>query len=261
MTPNDAAARFRELHLRGDPLVLYNVWDAGGAKALADAGARAIGTGSWSMAAAHGFADGQIMPLERVLWIVERIARSVAVPVTVDFEGGYAIDPPAVEENVRRVIGVGAIGINFEDRVVGQAGLHAVDVQRRRIEACRLAAEREGTSLFVNARTDLFLQAADRAAHPDLMADALARLSLYADAGADGVFAPGLDAPDLIERLCAASSRPVNVMMTGSKVSVADMAALGVSRASFGPAPFLSAISDLAARAAEAGALSRRVDA
>ena len=252
MTPPDAASRFRDLHRAGDPLVLYNVWDAGGAKALAEAGAKAIGTGSWSVAAAHGYPDGETIPLDQALWIVERIVRSVDVPVTVDFEGGYAVDPGQVTENVRRVIGAGAVGINFEDGIVGGTGLHETQDQARRIEACRTAAEREGIVLFVNARTDLFLQAEDRAAHPDLMDEAERRMAAYVSAGADGVFLPGLDAPDLIERACAVAARPANVMMTGANARVADMATLGIARASFGPVPFLKAMDDLVARSAEA---------
>ena len=252
MKREDPASRFRDLHRAGDPLVLYNIWDAGGAEALADAGAKAVATGSWSVAAAHGYPDGESIPLDRALWIVERIVQAVDIPVTVDFEGGYAADPAQVTENVRRVIGTGAVGINFEDGIVGGTGLHATQDQARRIEACRTAAAREGVALFVNARTDLFLQAKDRAAHPGLMDEAETRLATYADAGADGVFLPGLDAPDLIERACADATRPVNVMMTGANARVAEIAKLGVARASFGPVPFIKAMQDLAARAAEA---------
>ena len=87
MTQAKKVAQFKSLHIKGDPLVLYNIWDAGGAKALADAGATASATGSWSMAAAHGYEDGEAIPLEFVLQLVERIATSVDLPLTVDFEG------------------------------------------------------------------------------------------------------------------------------------------------------------------------------
>ena len=112
------AEQFRALHVKGDPLVLYNIWDAGGAKALAKAGAKAVATGSWSMAAAHGFEDGEDIPLDLVVQLVERIASTVELPLTVDFEGGYAAAPEQVAENVCRIIKEGAIGINFEDRIV-----------------------------------------------------------------------------------------------------------------------------------------------
>ncbi|MDP2026395.1 isocitrate lyase/phosphoenolpyruvate mutase family protein [Sulfuriferula sp.] len=106
MLRSDKYRKFKELHVPGKPLVLYNIWDAGGAKAVAEAGAKAIATSSWSVAAAHGFSDGEEMPLDFVLMIIERIAQSTDLPLTVDFEGGYAEDPLQVAANVGRVIEV-----------------------------------------------------------------------------------------------------------------------------------------------------------
>ncbi|MEO1611169.1 MAG: isocitrate lyase/phosphoenolpyruvate mutase family protein, partial [Pseudomonadota bacterium] len=119
MSQSEKAARFAALHREGDPVVLYNIWDAGGAKALAEAGAPAVATGSWSVAAAHGYGDGEAIPLDLVLTIVGRIAATVDIPLTVDFEGAYAVDPSEAAENVRKLIRAGAVGINFEDRIVG----------------------------------------------------------------------------------------------------------------------------------------------
>ena len=133
MTQAEKADYFKSLHVQGAPLVLYNIWDAGGAKALADVGAAALATGSWSMAAAHGFDDGEAIPLAFVLQIVERIAASVDLPLTVDFEGGYAVDPDRITENVRNVIKAGAIGINFEDQIVQGQGLYQTATQVERI--------------------------------------------------------------------------------------------------------------------------------
>ena len=157
MSQVEKAERFAALHQKGDPIVLYNIWDAGGAKALADAGAPAVATGSWSVAAAHGFDDGEDIPLDLVLTIVARICASVDVPVSVDFEGGYAADPTEAAENVRKVMHAGAIGINFEDRVVKGEGLYPVSEQAARIAAIKAMAAEEGVPLFLNARTNLFL--------------------------------------------------------------------------------------------------------
>lgn len=238
------AQPFRALHIKGDPLVLYNIWDAGGAKALAEAGAKAVATGSWSMAAAHGFEDGEGIPLDLVVQIVERIAATTDLPVTVDFEGGYAVAPDRVAENVRRVIQAGAVGINFEDQIVRGEGLYAVQDQIERIKAVRQAANEEGIDLFINARTDLFL-GTDPSTHAMRVGEAIAREAAYNDAGADGLFIPGLTDHALIQKVVDAVSLPVNVMMMGELTSIASVADLGVSRVSYGPGPYINAMSDL----------------
>src|SRR5258708_4918266 len=138
-------------------MVLYNAWDAGSAKAIVDAGAAAIATSSWSVATAQGYDDGEDLPLALAEQIVGRIAATVDVPVTVDFEGGYSHDDRKLASNISKLLDLGIIGINFEDRVVKGKGLYGVDRQAKRIAAIRHAAERKGVSLFINARTDGFL--------------------------------------------------------------------------------------------------------
>ncbi|WP_120631753.1 isocitrate lyase/phosphoenolpyruvate mutase family protein [Ruegeria sp. EL01] len=241
------ATRFKALHKKSAPLVLYNIWDAGGAKTLADAGARAVATGSWSVAAAHGFADGEAIPLEFLLRIVERIVQTVDLPVTVDFEGGYATEPDDVAANVRKVIQAGAIGINFEDQLVQGEGLYPISVQAERIKAIREMAIAEKLPLFVNARTDLFL-GSDPLAHADMLTEALERAAAYAKAGADGFFVPGLTNASLIQQITEAVCLPVNVMMIGELNSVETTAKLGVSRASFGPGPYFETMDHLTKR-------------
>ncbi|WP_284163968.1 isocitrate lyase/phosphoenolpyruvate mutase family protein [Frigidibacter sp. SD6-1] len=247
MSQKDKAMMFRSLHRAGAPLVLYNIWDAGGAKALADAGAPAVATGSWSVAAAHGFADGEAIPLDLLLVIVGRIVRSVDVPVSVDFEGGYASDAAGLAANVARLIRTGAVGINFEDRIVRGEGLYPVEVQAARIRAIREAAREADLPLFINARTDLFLNA-DPAAQEGCVAEALHRAEAYAAAGADGFFVPGLTDHGLIRAITSSVRLPVNVMMMGALGRISDAAALGVARASYGPGPYRTAMTELAAR-------------
>lgn len=232
------AAAFRALHLPGRPLVLYNVWDAGSARAVAAAGAAAIATGSWSVAAAHGYDDGERLPLSLVLGNVARIARVVDLPVSVDLEAGYGDDPAGVGASVAAAIAAGAVGANLEDARPADGSLREPDEQAARLAAARAAADRLGVPAFLNARTDLFLATA-RAHHDAALVDAaLARAQRYAAAGADGLFVPGLVAPELIARLAGASPLPVNVMASADAPDRATLARLGVARVSHGPAPY-----------------------
>ena len=248
MTQAHKARDFAALHVPGTPVVLYNIWDAGSARAIAEAGAKAIATGSWSVAAAHGYGDGEQIPMDLVLQIVARIAASVDLPVTLDFEGGYAEAPDEITANVARVIQAGAIGINFEDQVVGTGGLHSPDAQSARIAAVRRAAEAADVPLFINARTDLFLKQHDRAKHAGLVQQATERAEAYAQAGASGFFVPGLVDADLIGTICQATTLPVNAMMMTGAPPAADLAAAGVARISFGPGPYVAAMAGLAER-------------
>jgi len=244
----ELAQNFAEMHQPGDPLVLYNIWDAGSAKVIEQAGTRAIATGSWSVAAAQGFDDGEKLPLEIALMTARRICKTVDLPVTLDFEGAYATGPTGVATNVTLAMKQGVVGINFEDQVIGGKGLHKQDEQAKRIAAAREAAKAYGIPLFINARTDLFLKEQNKDWHAGLMPQAIERLQAYAEAGASGYFVPGLSDPDLIGRLCEESDIPLNVMMSRQGASVADLAELGVARISHGPAPFQQAMQDLAAR-------------
>lgn len=252
MTPADKAHRFAALHVKGHPLVLTNIWDAGSAKAVADAGALAVATGSWSMAAAQGYTDGEAIPLDRVEQIVRRITTTVDLPVTVDFEGGYALEPEKVADNVERIVSAGAIGINFEDGVIGADGVHDIPVQGRRIGAVRRRAAKIGIDVFINARTDLFLQKEESERHAAILDQAIARARAYEEAGASGFFAPGLVDARLIEALCAATKLPVNIMMTDTAPSIAQLAKIGVGRVSYGPLPFIRCMQHLREQASPA---------
>ena len=148
MNHTDKVKRFAELHVKGTPLLLYNAWDAGSAKAILAAGAPAIATSSWSVAAAHGYQDGEAIPIAIAEQIVSRIAATIDAPVTVDFEGGYSDDDDELAGNVSRLLDLGIVGINFEDRIVKGPSLYDIDRQARRIAAIRKAAEHKGTRSF-----------------------------------------------------------------------------------------------------------------
>ena len=252
MSQIDKARQFAALHVPGSPLILYNIWDAGGARALEKAGAPAVATGSWSVAAAHGYGDREQAPLDLVLTVVGRIAASVDVPLTVDFESGYAEAPEGLSANIARLIEAGAIGLNFEDQIIGGEGVYPIETQSSRIAAVRGAAG--DLPLFVNARTDLFLKQKDRAQHGSLIAETKERAAAYAEAGASGFFVPGLVDADLIADVCSATSLPVNVMMMDGAPSPEALASAGVARISHGPGPYVRAMADLVDRYREATA-------
>ena len=232
---------FVSLHVRGRPLVLFNAWDPGSARAVAEAGAAAIATGSASVAAAHGKGDGEALPLDWALANAARIVETVSLPVTIDFEGGYAVEPEPLAANFLRLAETGAVGCNFEDQIVGGEGVHPIHVQATRIRAAREAI---GPDFFINARTDLFLQAKPDT-HDAAMVDALERAQAYAEAGASGFFVPLLADLRLLERVCAASPLPVNFMAFPGCPPVEDVAATGVARISHGPFPYRLAMKAL----------------
>ena len=238
MTQKEKAETFKSLHVKGSPVILFNIWDPGSARTIEQAGAKAIATGSWSVAAAHGFDDGEKIPLPLLLANIKRIVDSVALPVTLDFETGYATDLSGLQENIREVIAVGAIGINFEDRIIGADGLQTIEDQSARIKAVREAADDAGIPLFINARTDVFLETYPAKHDEGQLEEALQRAAAYASAGASGLFAPGLRDPDLIEKLCERSTLPVNILVLPDTPPAKTMAQLGVARISHGAAPY-----------------------
>src|SRR3977135_4462230 len=118
MKQSEKAARFAALPVKGAPLFLYNAWDAGSAKSIVEAGAPAIATSSWAVAEAQGYRDGEAIPIEFAEQIVARIAATVDLPVPVDFDVGCSDDDDELASNVARLLDLGVVGINFEDRVV-----------------------------------------------------------------------------------------------------------------------------------------------
>ncbi|TCR60612.1 isocitrate lyase/phosphoenolpyruvate mutase family protein [Bosea sp. BK604] len=241
MNQVEKANQFSALHRKGSPLVLFNVWDAGTAKAAQEAGAKAIATSSWAVAEAQGYRDGEDIPLPFAEEIVARIAAVAELPLTVDFEGGYSENEDDLAANVSRLLALGVVGINFEDRVVKGPGLYPVERQARRIAAIRATADKLGIPLFINARTDLFL---GRGGEPQSAIDeALERAAAYQEAGASGFFVPGLRDEKLIARVVERSELPVNLMVLDGVPAPKRLAELGVARISYGALPHIQAMS------------------
>ena len=239
---------FHALHVRGRPFVLLNIWDPGSAAAVAAGGAPALATGSWSVASAHGYPDGEKIPFELALDNLRRIVAATTLPVSVDLESGYGDDPEAVARTITRAIEAGAIGCNLEDSHPADGTLRDLDAQVKRLRAVRAAADKHAKRFFINLRTDVFFQkgvAHDAAA----VAHALERSRAYADAGADGLFAPGLADAALIEQLATDSPLPLNVMASGNTPALDVLARCGVARISHGPGPYAQAMQALQAQA------------
>ena len=223
---------FAALHVPGDPVILYNIWDPGSAQAVVAAGAKALATGSHPVGDASGYGDAQQVPLDYVFDNARRIVAAVELPLTVDFEGAYSADPAEGGANVARLAETGAIGCNFEDQVVGGEGLHPLDLQVRRIAAIRNAV---GDQFYINARTDLFLKTQT---YDDALIDQVVeRGKAFADAGASGFFVPRLSDPKQIERVVREVPLPLNVIAFPGAPDKKLWADAGVARISHGPFP------------------------
>jgi len=226
------------------PLVLVNAWDAASARLLERAGAGVIATTSAGMAWSLGYADGEQLPREEFIAACARICRVAGdgVPVSVDIESGFGRSTDEVCSLVRTLIELGVVGINIEDGVEPAAHrLRPPDAQCERIAALRALAGQTKLRLFINARTDVYFAATDDPA--SRFDEALRRARLYAAAGADGIFVPGLDKLDEIGRFARAIEQPLNIYAGYPGVpSVAELAAAGVRRVSLGCGPLQSAL-------------------
>ncbi|WEF35450.1 isocitrate lyase/PEP mutase family protein [Pseudoduganella chitinolytica] len=224
-TSNDEL--FHHLHTDG-LLMLANCWDGGSARVAAAAGATALATSSAAVAWAHGFADGSHLPVDLLLQAARGIGRVSGLPLSVDIEDGYGDDPAAVATLVRQLAEAGVVGINIED------GSGPVDLLCRKIAAARGAAEQAGVRLYLNVRTDVYLRGLAPAG--ERVAETIRRAALYREAGASGLFVPGLAQEDEIAAVAQAVALPLNVMALPTLPPPARLRELGVRRLSAGSA-------------------------
>jgi 2-methylisocitrate lyase-like PEP mutase family enzyme len=228
----DAAAKavaLRALHVPGRPLVLPNIWDAASARAVTAAGFPVVATGSAAVAPVLGYDDGEAAPAGEVLAAVARIARAVPVPVTADMERGYGLAPA---EFVERLAATGAVGVNLEDSDPRTGVMVDMDEQAGFLAAVRAAAVDAGVDLVINARADSY--AHGTGTPEERLADAVERGRRYLRAGADCVYPILASDPEEIRNLVAGIGGPVNVLFRPGVPSLAELAALGVARVSFG---------------------------
>jgi 2-methylisocitrate lyase-like PEP mutase family enzyme len=230
-----SAKTFRDLHHQLTVLRLPNAWDAVSARLFESLGANAIATTSAGVAWAQGYADGRVFPLEAALHAAASIARVVKVPLSVDFEHGYSDDPETVAENVKRLLAVGAVGINLED------GPDAPDLLARKIEAIKRMAANNGLDVFINARTDVYL--ANLVADGLKIEETLKRGRLYEEAGADGLFVAAVVDAEAITTLVQGINLPINVLARPGLPDAEGLAKLGVHRLSAGSSVAITVLS------------------
>ena len=238
------AAKLRELHVPGRPLVLPNAWDADSARLVVEAGFPVVATSSAAIAESLGYADGQEAPIAEMFAAAARITRVVDVPVTVDAEAGYGL---GAAELAGRLLETGAVGCNLEDTVPG-SGVRPVAEQAELLGSVRAAA---GDRLVINARVDVFLGAENEKAVLD---EAVERARAYLEAGADCVYPILVRSPEVLREFVAAV-RPVavNATLWPGGPQRAELAELEVARISLGAGLWRAARVWLAERLADLG--------
>lgn len=222
---------FFALHAQARPLVLPNAWDAASAALFQRAGACAVATSSAAVAWSLGYADGSKLPRQELIAAIARMQRVLTVPLTVDLEDGYSESAQDVAALVQELAHSGVAGINLED------GDQEPRLLLDKIAACR---ETQGDRpLFINARTDVFLRGL--ATGPEALDLTLKRAHAYQEAGADGLFVPGLSSLDEAAFITARTEMPVNLMLLPDMPAIPELFAAGVRRFTAGPANFLCA--------------------
>ncbi len=229
-TLDDTASRFGALHRPGTPLLLPNAWDPLSARLAEDAGAAAVATTSAGVAWALGAADGDHIDRDSVLALTRRVVAAVNVPVSADVESGFGATPDDVGVTIDGVLAAGAVGVNIEDvHPDDPSALRDPGEQAERLAAARSAA---GASFFLNARIDTYLQSVGDPS--SRFADTVARARTYLEAGASGIFVPGVVDLPTVTRLAAEIDGPLNVLAGAGAPPVGELAAAGVARISLG---------------------------
>jgi 2-methylisocitrate lyase-like PEP mutase family enzyme len=227
--------RLRSLHVPGTPLMLPNAWDVASARAVAAAGFPVVATTSGGVAASLGYEDHERAPGDEMLAAAARIASGVNVPVTVDAEAGYGMEPTDLVAGLKEM---GAAGCNLEDTNHATGELRDPVEQADWLRAVRGAASDQGYGLVINARIDVFLSAftsgSGRNGQAELVSEALRRAHAYAEAGADCVFPILLWEPDPLRGFISDAPGPVNVLRIPPAPSHDELAELGVARISYG---------------------------
>lgn len=249
-TTADKAALLDSLHVPGTPLIVTNVWDALSARAVAAApGVTALASASHAVSNTRGFEDGEGMSVDIAVESARAITSAVDLPVSIDFERGYTRNLAKLQQNITRLIGAGAAGLNFEDSTGNPAQpLFPLEEQLDRIRVVRAAADSAGVPLVLNARVDALVRGSD-------WDDALTRANAYLEAGASVIFMLGLGDEASVERAVAGVNGRVSTISGPKSVPLTRLAELGISRVSFGPYTLGLVLAHLQAAAAQLTAL------
>lgn len=223
-----------DLHHQPLLLILPNVWNPIGARLLEAKGFPAVATASAAIAESLGYRDGQQIKWKTMLDVVARIVRSVNIPVSVDFESGYAESLHGLEENTAQLLDTGAAGINIEDSWQDGVQLRPIAEQARRIEVIRNVSEKRNVHLVINARADSFL-ADIFVTHQERMDDAARRANAYIQAGADCIYPIGCTDKETLMILRQRIQSPINILATAQTSHLKVLREIGINRVSFGP--------------------------
>lgn len=211
---------FYQLHHNKKPLIIANAWNARSAQLIEQAGFPAIATSSGAISNSMGYPDGEKMPFSELLYIIRRIKASTTIPLTVDFERGYSDDPGEVIANLQQLIDTGVSGINLEDN-------QGEELFLKKLSAIKEHLQKNNYNLFINARTDGFLQKAEAPVQTTIR-----RAKLYKAAGADGLFVTGISDLPTIREIASSIELPLNVVALPAISSVTDLSDAGVKRIS-----------------------------
>lgn len=227
--------QFKQLHYQTTPLLLGNAWNATSAKTLEKNGLQAIGTSSWAIADTFGYADGENISFDELLFIAKRIINSVSIPVSVDIEAGYSRDNDTIIANIEKIAQLGVVGINIEDSLMTEGKIELVPAKAfgEQLQYISRQLKNKGINIFINVRTDAFLVKS-----PAALQETLERIKIYEPSGADGIFVPFIEKNEDIQPITAATKLPVNVLSVPNLPALKDLAALGVKRVSMGSAVF-----------------------
>ncbi len=222
---------FRSLHCQAEPVLICNVWDVSSAVIAEQAGYKSIGTSSAAISHMLGYSDGMEMPFSELRDLVAKIKSHTTIPLTVDIEAGYGSTTSEIYENIKALTNIGVVGINIEDSVIinGQRTLKDPYIMKDTILGLKALLNESGHSIFINLRTDAYLLKTDSA-----FEETKHRISLYENAGADGIFVPFLEKTEEIQALVDSTTLPLNVMCTQALPDFRTLSELGVKRISMG---------------------------
>ncbi len=249
------ASVFTSLHIKGNPVILFNTWDPGSTKVVLEQDAKAIALGSHGVAEAFGYEDGEDIPLKLVFENAQRVVKMAGdLPVTLDFEAGYGNTFAEVKQSILGALDTGVIGFNIEDKKHNSGGLYSIEEMTERLQAVKEASQEYGIPAHLNARTDLFKETDPSEHNDELIERTLERAKAFKQAGADSFFAPLIIKSEHIKRICDESPLPVNIIWLPDMgmPSPEEIAKLGASRISYGPGPWLQMKAWLGEKAAAA---------